>query len=141
MSLQSLEGLVLNVMDSRSCFHLVCCSCKTSDISLFSICILLVTSCEGNWHLRGFIVRILCLIFLLKPLLKCLTAPVGIWSLLCLVIVLVRCVKAMLMSGKLSMLKSVIYFYLVRKSVAWGGSAFAIVAPPTVGALPCGQQK
>ena len=52
MSLQNLEGFVLNMMDSRSCFNLVCCSCRmSSNISLFSVCILL-TSCEGSWCLR-----------------------------------------------------------------------------------------
>ena len=92
ISLQSLEGFVLNVTDSRSCFILVCFSCKmSSDISLFSVSILLGTSCEGSWRLRWFLVQILCLMFLLNLGLKCLTAPVGIWSLLCLVIVSVRC--------------------------------------------------
>ena len=108
MSLQSLEGFVLNVMDSRSCFHLVCCSCKmSSDISLFSVCNLSATSCEGDWRLRWFLVRILSLMFLLNPGLYCLIAPVGIWSLLCLLIMSVRCLVAVLMSGKLLMLKSV----------------------------------
>ena len=61
LSLQSLEGFVLTVMDSTICFHLVCCSCKmSSDICLFSVCILLTTSCEGSWRLRGFLERILC---------------------------------------------------------------------------------
>ena len=60
MSLQNLEEFELNVMDSRSCFHLVCCSCKmSSDISLFSVCNLLATSCEGRWRLRRFLLRIL----------------------------------------------------------------------------------
>ena len=59
MNLQSLEGFVLNVMDSRSCFQLNCCSCKMlSDISLFSISILFATFCEGSWRLRWFHVRI-----------------------------------------------------------------------------------
>ena len=68
MSLQSLEGFVLNVMDLRSCFHLVCCSCKMSlDISLLRVSILLATSWEGSWRLRWFLVQILCLMFLLNP--------------------------------------------------------------------------
>ena len=108
MSLQSLEGFVLNVMDSRSCFHLVCCSCKmSSDISLFSVCSLLATSCEEIWRLRWFLVRILSLIFLLNPGLYRLIFPVGIWSLLWLIIMSVKCLVAVLMSGKLLMLKSV----------------------------------
>ena len=49
MSLKSLVEFVLNAIDSRSCFHLVCCSCKMSfNISLFSVCILLATSYEGE---------------------------------------------------------------------------------------------
>ena len=53
MSLQSLEGFVLSVMDLIRCFHLVGCSCKVlSDISLLSVCILLATYCEGSWRLR-----------------------------------------------------------------------------------------
>ena len=107
MSLQILEGLVLNVMDSRSCFHLACYSCKISlDISLFSVCILLATSCEESWHLRWFLVRILCRMFLLNPGLNCLIAPVVIWSLGYLMIMSVRRLVAVLMSGKLSILKS-----------------------------------
>ena len=91
LSFQSLQGIVLDVTDSSSSFHLMYCSCKiSSDISFFSVCILLATSCEGDRGLRWFIVRILCLIFLLNAGLKCLIAPVGIWSLLCLVIVSVR---------------------------------------------------
>ena len=95
MSLQSLEGFVLNVMDSRSCFHLVSCSCKmSSGISLLSVCIWSATSCEGSWRLRWFLIRILCLMFLLNPVVKCL-----IWSLLCLVIRLVICLVVVLMPG------------------------------------------
>ena len=108
MSVQSLERSVLNVMDSRSSFHLICCSCKmSSDISLFSVTILLATSCEGCWRLTWFLVRTLCLMFLLNPGLNRSIAPVGIWSLLCLIIILVRCLVAVLMSRKLPMMKSV----------------------------------
>ena len=53
MSLEGLEGFVFNVMDSRSCFHLVCYSCKmSSDISFFSVGTVLTTSCEGSWRLK-----------------------------------------------------------------------------------------
>ena len=61
-----------------------------SDTFLFSACTVLVTSCEGSWRLMWFLVRILCLMFLLDPRLKCLIAPVGIWCLFCLVIFSVR---------------------------------------------------
>ena len=75
MSLQSLEGFVLNLMNSRSCFHLICCSCKlSSDIALFSVCNLLATSGEGGWRLRWFLVQILSLRFLLNGGLYCLIA-------------------------------------------------------------------
>jgi len=46
-------------------------------------------------------------VFLLNPGLNCLIVPVGIWSLLCLMIMSVRGLVAVLMSGKLFMLKSV----------------------------------
>ena len=66
MSLQSLEGLVLNVMVSSSCFHVVCCSRRiSSDISLFSVWSRLMISGVGNWRRRWFLVRILSLICLL----------------------------------------------------------------------------
>ena len=40
------DDFLLNVMYSRSCFHLACCSCKmSSEFSFFSVCILLATSC------------------------------------------------------------------------------------------------
>ena len=68
MSLQSLDGFVLNVIDSRGCFHSVCCSYKIlPDISLFRVCNLLTTFCEGSWRLRWFLVWNLCLICLLSP--------------------------------------------------------------------------
>ena len=44
MCLQSLEGLVLYVIVLRSCFHLICCSCWISCISLLSVFILLMIS-------------------------------------------------------------------------------------------------
>ena len=78
MSLQSLEELVLYVIVLRSCFHLVCCSCWiSSDISLFSVFILLMISGVANWCLRWFLVRILFLMYLWNPWLECFTAPVG----------------------------------------------------------------
>ena len=76
-------------------------------MSLFSVGILLATSCDGSWRLRWLLVLILWLMLLLYLSLKCLIASVGIWSLLCLVFVSVRCLVAMLMSGRFSMLKSV----------------------------------
>ena len=51
--------------------------------------------------------QILSLSFLLNLGLKRLIAPVRIWSLLRFIIMLVRCSVAVLMSEKLSMLKSV----------------------------------
>ena len=106
-SLHSLEGFVLNVMYTRSCFHLVCCSCMmSSDISLFCVCTLLTISCEASWRLRWFLVRILSM-FLLNQWLKCLIAPVRICSLLCLVIMSARCLEAVLKSLKVSKLKFV----------------------------------
>ena len=52
MSLQSFEGVVMYVIVLivlRSCFHLVCCSSWISlDISLFSVCVLLMISGVGN---------------------------------------------------------------------------------------------
>ena len=53
------------------------------------------------------LVRIFCLKFLLNPGLKRLTAPVRMWSLLCIMIMSVRCLMAVLMSGKLSIFKYV----------------------------------
>ena len=80
---QSLEGFVLNVSESSSCFHFVCCSCWiSSDISLFSVCIRLMISGVGNRCLSWFRVWILCLMFLLNPGLRCFTAPVGMCCLL-----------------------------------------------------------
>ena len=53
MNLESLEGFVLILMDSRSIFRLFYCSCRVSiDVSLFNVCILLATSCEGSCRMR-----------------------------------------------------------------------------------------
>ena len=95
MSLQSLEGLVLNVRDSSICFHFVCCSCRiSSDISLFSVCKRLMISGVGNCRLRWFRACILSLMFLLIPGLKCLTAPVGMYCVLLRVMTVVKSVVA-----------------------------------------------
>ena len=95
---QSLEGFVLNVSESSSCFHFVCCSCWiSSDISLFSVCIRLRISGVGNCRLRWFRACIFNLVFLLIPGLKCLTAPVGIYCLLLRVMTVVKSVVAVSM--------------------------------------------
>ena len=91
MSLQSLEGFVLYEIVLSRCFHVDCCSCRISScISLFSVCMRLMISGVGGWCLRRFLVRILCLMFLLKPGLNCLIAPVGMYSLLLCIIVLLK---------------------------------------------------
>ena len=58
---------------------------------------------------------ILSLMLLLNPGLYCLIVPVGIWSLLCLMIMSVRCFVAVLVSGKLLMLKSKFSVNVVRE--------------------------
>ena len=98
MCLQSLEGFVLNVSESSTCFHFVCCSCRiSSDISLFSVCMRLMISGVGNCRLRCFRACILSLMFLLIPGLKCLTAPVGIYCLLLRAMVEVKSLVAVSM--------------------------------------------
>lgn len=67
MSFQSLEGFVLNVMPSSSCFHLVCCSClMSSSISVFINLILSRMSGVGNCLRRWARVLSFCFMAWLK---------------------------------------------------------------------------
>ena len=87
MSLQSLEGLVLYKMVLRSCFHVVCCSCRiSSSFSSFNVFMRLIISGVRRWCLWWFLVLILCSMFLLNPGLNYLIAQVGIYCLLLCVI-------------------------------------------------------
>ena len=48
MIIQGIEGLLLNLIVSSSCYYLVCCLCRISSfISLFSVCIQVMISCVG----------------------------------------------------------------------------------------------
>ena len=83
--------LVLYDIVLRSCFHVVCCLCRISScIYSFNVCMRLMISGVGRWCLKWFLVRILCLMFLLKPGPNRLIELVGIYCLLLCVIVVLK---------------------------------------------------
>ena len=81
MSFQSLEGYVLYVMPSSSCFNLAVCSCLISSaISVF--CTLILSRISGvctSMRSWACFFSSFCLMLLLKHSLKCLIVPVGIF--------------------------------------------------------------